>query len=547
MNPGRNDPCPCGSGKKYKKCCLLKKRDADSFILGLNNLYALVKTINTQLITKSNKSDYSIADFTDAMDLAITSNALSLIKAVIQDNYYSITNLLNIRNIIEHHVLLLMEESGNISDTQKELFNEQYKLIEYKSYKDNKLVLTGTVIDPEQMEENYLSAKSMFIKHGFSESNVKAFLQTRVPFLCDKKFNFNSAIKKYCPDFEEAYIYLSRRIHPSTYYEPVNTEYVQRIIMVIVFMLTDRYTKQNISSKMALPYFEESRIVYGTPQLPSFGQILFDIQKKQWEITMNIADFFAKKLKENNYVSCFFREVSMVIHDINTDSHLGYCENTKLKFKAIAEMFACFDKTYFQKDPNQGQAAYLLMDIHEVLKDYEMYGKDAPADILEKAFDRYKEAYPNSKISIDTFSKSFRKSTGFLIDEKGTCITLCKLVSNYIETLLSEIKNTEQGENFIELYKLLYFESQNMSHGCGYLYFANQGAWSEDINVILFLDKSIQYVLGKFCMISAEYHFPNEENDDFLELFLTSAKEMNELIATKNEIMQKVPRVGKIF
>ncbi len=23
--PGRNDPCPCGSGKKYKKCCYGKK------------------------------------------------------------------------------------------------------------------------------------------------------------------------------------------------------------------------------------------------------------------------------------------------------------------------------------------------------------------------------------------------------------------------------------------------------------------------------------------------------------------------------------------
>ena len=22
MKPGRNDPCPCGSGKKYKHCCL---------------------------------------------------------------------------------------------------------------------------------------------------------------------------------------------------------------------------------------------------------------------------------------------------------------------------------------------------------------------------------------------------------------------------------------------------------------------------------------------------------------------------------------------
>ena len=24
--PGRNDPCPCGSGKKYKKCCGAKKK-----------------------------------------------------------------------------------------------------------------------------------------------------------------------------------------------------------------------------------------------------------------------------------------------------------------------------------------------------------------------------------------------------------------------------------------------------------------------------------------------------------------------------------------
>lgn len=22
--PGRNEPCPCGSGKKYKKCCMKK-------------------------------------------------------------------------------------------------------------------------------------------------------------------------------------------------------------------------------------------------------------------------------------------------------------------------------------------------------------------------------------------------------------------------------------------------------------------------------------------------------------------------------------------
>ncbi len=27
---GRNDPCPCGSGKKYKKCCLLKPKNEQS-------------------------------------------------------------------------------------------------------------------------------------------------------------------------------------------------------------------------------------------------------------------------------------------------------------------------------------------------------------------------------------------------------------------------------------------------------------------------------------------------------------------------------------
>ena len=27
MKPERNGPCPCGSGKKYKKCCLAQAQD----------------------------------------------------------------------------------------------------------------------------------------------------------------------------------------------------------------------------------------------------------------------------------------------------------------------------------------------------------------------------------------------------------------------------------------------------------------------------------------------------------------------------------------
>ena len=31
MSVGRNDPCPCGSGRKYKKCCLLKEKLFDPY------------------------------------------------------------------------------------------------------------------------------------------------------------------------------------------------------------------------------------------------------------------------------------------------------------------------------------------------------------------------------------------------------------------------------------------------------------------------------------------------------------------------------------
>ena len=36
---GRNDPCPCGSGKKYKKCCLKRGPDPLSYLKGKLNRY----------------------------------------------------------------------------------------------------------------------------------------------------------------------------------------------------------------------------------------------------------------------------------------------------------------------------------------------------------------------------------------------------------------------------------------------------------------------------------------------------------------------------
>lgn len=37
MTVGRNDPCPCGSGLKYKKCCQNKKRTLSAKVMGTSS------------------------------------------------------------------------------------------------------------------------------------------------------------------------------------------------------------------------------------------------------------------------------------------------------------------------------------------------------------------------------------------------------------------------------------------------------------------------------------------------------------------------------
>lgn len=80
---GRNAPCPCGSGKKYKKCCLKKYEELYEIRYKINVLYAKLKSVNNKCLKKANLEGYPNANFEDAMDLTITSNGLSLIKSIL--------------------------------------------------------------------------------------------------------------------------------------------------------------------------------------------------------------------------------------------------------------------------------------------------------------------------------------------------------------------------------------------------------------------------------------------------------------------------------
>jgi hypothetical protein len=60
----RNDPCPCGSGKKYKKCCYKTEQDKKSqkgFFRGINSYVAAEKTRKMMKNAKVVKSDSSLS------------------------------------------------------------------------------------------------------------------------------------------------------------------------------------------------------------------------------------------------------------------------------------------------------------------------------------------------------------------------------------------------------------------------------------------------------------------------------------------------------
>ena len=52
---GRNDPCACGSGKKYKKCCLVSAEDSDF-------QYRRFRQVHAGLIPKLTKFAFEIIE-----------------------------------------------------------------------------------------------------------------------------------------------------------------------------------------------------------------------------------------------------------------------------------------------------------------------------------------------------------------------------------------------------------------------------------------------------------------------------------------------------
>jgi hypothetical protein len=57
---GRNDPCPCGSGKKYKKCCGAVKTGPRSFEVVKGDQKGIQEKISETFLDAQNASQKSL-------------------------------------------------------------------------------------------------------------------------------------------------------------------------------------------------------------------------------------------------------------------------------------------------------------------------------------------------------------------------------------------------------------------------------------------------------------------------------------------------------
>lgn len=563
MKIERNDPCPCGSGKKYKNCCLPKKEEllegmrgfeefyaslqSNDLLSNLDRFYASLKAYNNELLEKANLPNYIGANFTEAIDLTITSNALSLLKGFFQTNHYSITNALYLRNIIECFTLLSMDKKGDISDTNKELFVEQYKLIEYESYAKGESERYKSLLDFDDLTARYNSGKQKFLE-VVSENKLKRIIKSRLPFLCDEKINYNMLIEKYEPIYLQPYIYLSRIVHPSSYDSFRNEKYYSAIFMSVMKLVIERYNDKMPRQK-DLTYFKEQALVYGLwiSEEDNYGLKLLEIQKEQCQILKELSKEFQRIYGDSSYVKNFLYEISLILHDINTDSQLGYTENVKLKFKVIAEMFACFFKIYNLNANDDIHYFYDMLNWHDIIKEREQLKQEITDDEKDKIYNRFIKNYPLSKLSKDEFFKVYSKQLGFLVDNDGNTPSLGQLVSEYLNEQYKDAFMANNEMKIKDFYKLVYKESNNMSHGCGYLYFSNIGAWMDDINVIQFLDNAIMYLLTYVGIMFATYSEESVNNKIISDLIKDSFGKMSELIERKMLIFKNIKRVPKKF
>src|SRR5258708_19711611 len=100
---GRNDPCPCGSGKKYKRCCLEKDETAErTFAATASVPQRQIGTVAAEIAERLAAGAYEIDETED--ELATASNvAVDLVHPPKLHESKTLPHNLPLRSPLPHH------------------------------------------------------------------------------------------------------------------------------------------------------------------------------------------------------------------------------------------------------------------------------------------------------------------------------------------------------------------------------------------------------------------------------------------------------------
>lgn len=189
MKIGRNEPCPCGSGKKYKKCCLNKPKENIKDFIGDIDLSDIFESHNDYIHNRKVKNP----EINEKL-LNIYDNSDSLSAKEIIDGYLDVMNyVLDYATEKDIHTIKELDEEdlvgdfliNIIGDFEMEIFNldkEDYDLNITNQYFDR--LITVLDLDYDNYESSLRGKTHNLFRLGKIEDGEKLMLD-----LIDEKHN----------------------------------------------------------------------------------------------------------------------------------------------------------------------------------------------------------------------------------------------------------------------------------------------------------------------------------------------------------------------
>ena len=166
---GRNDLCHCGSGKKYKKCCLQNDSKIKSTNIKLENAQTIYSNLYHKIYNYSSETKFE-KEYEKAREIfyVIDDNSLNEKFEKLFNTYFMFDHIMENKKVMS--VSFYEELQGNLNSTEVrvlvDLFNSYISIYEIKEKLVDRVVLKNLLTNEE------ISTEDINLLKEFSVSDI---------------------------------------------------------------------------------------------------------------------------------------------------------------------------------------------------------------------------------------------------------------------------------------------------------------------------------------------------------------------------------------